>query len=168
MSHGSHQAFRGRYLGHALGQAMGRLEPLAASHPGTAFGPLGEALFWLVALDDLLEDVGGELYRNERDADDAGRLMRGLRYARNQVAHGTLVATLVDVNPDNAVLDVMILDQARLDTPIRLIWLARREFPEPTRDQRGADEVYDAELAGKPLLDTLARAVRFARTSGGV
>lgn len=51
------------------------------------FGPIGEVLGWIVAVDDILEDADGT-YRARRDGHADGRLMRGLRYARNQVIRG--------------------------------------------------------------------------------
>ncbi len=55
---------------------------------------IGSALFWLVATDDLLRRVEGELpsggrYAAQRDRDEGGRTLRGLRFARNELAHGS-------------------------------------------------------------------------------
>jgi hypothetical protein len=45
------------------------------------FAPMGEALAWIVALDDTLEGADGT-YRARRNVHADGCLIRGLRYAR--------------------------------------------------------------------------------------
>jgi hypothetical protein len=53
---------------------------------------VGQALFWIVAVDDLL--VGtykGWSYRQFRDGDPDGRYLDGARLARNAVAHGVVI-----------------------------------------------------------------------------
>jgi hypothetical protein len=53
---------------------------------------IGQALFWIVAVDDLLlRHHKGRSYRERRDADPDGRYLDGARLARNAVAHGAVV-----------------------------------------------------------------------------
>lgn len=53
---------------------------------------VGQALFWIVALDDLLNEAHkSRSYRERRDADIDGRYLEGARLARNAVAHGAVV-----------------------------------------------------------------------------
>lgn len=55
----------------------------------TAIIATGQALFWACALDDRLARNGG--YRSDREQDPDGRLLIGLRPARNAFAHGVAV-----------------------------------------------------------------------------
>ncbi|MET3566573.1 hypothetical protein ABIC47_002058 [Leifsonia sp. 563] len=53
---------------------------------------IGQALFWIVAVDDLLVRAHkGRSYREKRDADADGRYLDGARLARNAVAHGVVI-----------------------------------------------------------------------------
>jgi hypothetical protein len=51
-----------------------------------------QALFWIVAIDELLLSANkGRSYRERRNADEDGRVVDGARLARNAVAHGAVV-----------------------------------------------------------------------------
>lgn len=54
--------------------------------------PLAEALWWAISLDE--EYDGLEVnYRATRNADETGRLLLGLRYARNRCGHQRALST---------------------------------------------------------------------------
>lgn len=54
---------------------------------------LGGVVFWLVGIDDLLNDanpmVKGLPYRTRRSQEPGGQTLRGIRIARHEIAHGT-------------------------------------------------------------------------------
>jgi hypothetical protein len=53
---------------------------------------VGQALFWIVAVDEVLGQAHkGKSYRAKRDDDPDGRSLDGARLARNAVAHGAVV-----------------------------------------------------------------------------
>ncbi|WP_157008520.1 hypothetical protein [Agromyces laixinhei] len=51
----------------------------------------GTALFWLCSLDEALEERYSADYLGRTNASPTGRVMAGLRFARNAVAHGIVV-----------------------------------------------------------------------------
>jgi hypothetical protein len=66
--------------------------PVALDHEQMC-GWVGSALFWLVAIDELLEGVSGTPflgrgYKDLRNASSGGQTLRALRAVRNEVAHG--------------------------------------------------------------------------------
>lgn len=88
-------------LGAALkGFEGARQRFLAQATPGVApesvFVPLSEVLWWIVSADDGFEDLAridagyrpnvGD-YRQSRGKDQDGRVLRGLRYARDRCGH---------------------------------------------------------------------------------
>ena len=91
----------------AYEDAMGRLEgvrPRSVSPDvERAFAAIGEALWWTVILEKTLESpefLGKAVYRKERDADEYGYLVNGLRFARNQIQHDQSVAELLEVREE--------------------------------------------------------------------
>ena len=163
---------RGVAVAGALRLALGRLQPHVGSiaRPNAAFGPLGEALFWLCSLDQLLIDVHGSSYEDVRDKDPDGRLVPGLRFARNRVAHGVEVASVSEINPENAVLGLGILGQMRLGTPANLTWSRFDAIPlPPPKLRRPAQEAsYQEHLAGKAVFETVEDGVQWLRSTAGV
>lgn len=51
------------------------------------FIPLAEALWWARSVDEGFEKIDGSAYKGGRDADPQGRVMQGLRLARNRSGH---------------------------------------------------------------------------------
>ncbi len=156
----------------ALRLALDRLRPHVGSiaQPDAAFGPLGEALFWLCALDQLLTDVDGSSYEDLRTADPDGRLVPGLRFARNRVAHGVAVASVSEVNPENAVLGLGVLGRMRLGTPANLTWRRLEVIPPPPENlRRPAQEAsYQQHLAGNAVFETVEDAAIWLCSTAGV
>jgi len=147
-----------------MNEALERLEPLLGSfarpgEPSTAFAALGELLFWICALDKLWSETA-PTYDAARKANDAGKSIQGLRYARNQIAHGVEVTVMTEIDPENSVLDLMVLDQAKLDTPATLLWLARSKLPEVPQRRRsdGQEKAYDDYISGRSVRGSLTAA----------
>ncbi|MGC2206892.1 MAG: hypothetical protein WA724_03445 [Candidatus Dormiibacterota bacterium] len=147
-----------RILG-AAAESRARLTELA-NRWGDIFGPLGETLFWIVALDDTLNETSGIAYRGPRDADPAGQLIPGLRYARNKVAHGVDVTTVSD-RYGGAVLGLMQLGVGRLGDPAEHRWKAG--LPPSGRDHKDQNDAYDAHLAQRGILPTIDAALDYIR-----
>lgn len=53
---------------------------------------LGTFFFWAVALDERMGDLNGGDYRGQRGGHPGGRLLLPARFARNALAHGSVVA----------------------------------------------------------------------------
>lgn len=64
-------------------------EGRSAGHPlDRSFVPLAEALWWAIIADEGFEQQDAwPGYRDDRDDDPAGRVLLGLRFARNSVGH---------------------------------------------------------------------------------
>lgn len=108
------------------------------------FPELGETLFWLCAL---AEAIG----RNDP-------LILGLTWARNRITHGVLVTAPVAWERGSAL-------PRSLPMPLGVAphrkWLLRGQIDlgpndKPAPKQEGA---YDREIATKPVIDTIARAL---------
>lgn len=111
-----------------------------------AYAAAGEALFWACVCDEGFESLLGDRYANARDQDYEGRVLRGIRWARNRMTHQR--AMVLDQHY-GAELDSAILDRAVLGTRDHLKWVASDQVP-PGRHDAGRD-VYDARLGGQPV-----------------
>jgi hypothetical protein len=130
-------------LGNACRAAIDRLEAKEAAgiHPDT-FQELGEALFWLIAL-----------------ADERRRktpLLHGLRWARNEIAHGFVVDAPVHWQY-GAELGRLVLGRAQLGATSGHVWLPRSRIPvNPNGRKRSTQaKAYDTDVAGKRVVETL-------------
>jgi hypothetical protein len=126
------------------------------------FAPLGEVLAWIVALDDTLEGADGT-YRARRKIHADVRLIRGLRYARNQVIHGTVVVAYFH---GGAVPGLMVLPAVPGQAP-SYRWRASAELPAVTGAQIPLRNVYDSDIAKGELMPVLDRAVAYLRLEAG-
>lgn len=140
-----HEAERAARLVTAAENALARLR---AAAPGDVFAELGESLFWIVAL--------AQARRMQGDP-----LILGLKWARNRIAHGVLVAAPVQYK-HGAQLGYIRLGYTRLGTGPSFTWVPRHLIslgPEEWRDDRLA-AAYDTHVSGKgvgaPLDDALA------------
>ena len=139
----------------AAHQARERLYALTEARAlRDAFAPLGEALWWLVIADRILcEHADGY---SDHYSSHAGQALRGLRLARNVVAHGD--------NPTK-VLGNEVSFFGRQGFPLRfapdyLQWMAYEDLPELSKPPSPkVREGYVATLAGKPVLPTIDTAV---------
>lgn len=115
------------------------------------FAELGESLFWLIAL-----------------AEASGRhkieLFRGLRWARNRIAHGVLVTAPVEWQY-GAELGRAVLGPIVLGTTSGNEWLPREDISvsRAQKSDPGGETAYDDHLAGRRVIvvlrDGLAEAV---------
>lgn len=110
------------------------------------FAELGEALFWRCAL---AEVVGA----------NREPVVLGLRWARNRVAHG-IVLTAPTAWKYGAEPGRLVLGRAVPGATSGHAWLAREAVPteRTARDRPDQNAAYDAELAGRPVLESLNRA----------
>lgn len=156
--------------------ARGRLEAATALGmlPEFVFVPLAEALWWIVSLDDGFEKLASEgtgwttkeAYREARNNDTSGRVLVGLRYARDRCGHQLAMASLED----------------GLRPPFRFPntpgtffrWRPSGQLPQPAESTRHeqADRIrskYDLWLAGRPVEMTVnAAAEWFTHTAAKV
>jgi hypothetical protein len=138
----------------ACDAAMNRLRVKVDALTGDRdpFAQLGEVLFWLFALTE----------ENSR----SDPLLVGLRWARNRIAHGVVVAAPIEPRiygsePGLAIPGVSMPGSA--SRPAR--WLPRSAIQLGPRDRSNQTEEqgYDAHVAGQPLMDVLDRALAIAR-----
>lgn len=81
----------------ALQQANQRVQNVRDQDPSVMFAPLGESLWWIYIVDDLLRRRGGA-YVSHREAEKVGRRIHALRHARNVVTHGRQPAELAQLS----------------------------------------------------------------------
>jgi hypothetical protein len=132
------------------------------------FGPLGETLVWLVAIDDLLASCEGT-YRARRDADPDGAALPGIRYARNAVVHGEMVSSTTYAKP-GAVLGAAALGTFALGEGPSTRWLDRASIahtPKSTKHLAPQEQSYDSHLAGRDVHEPVRAAAAFLTDAVG-
>ena len=129
---------------------------------------LGEALFWLAAVDDYFKNLCGETtYFQQRAADEGGRTTGGLVFARNMLGHGLNTASAIrfDLPAPTLIQEGgdLTVRWARLPgkdygapnrgtaMSIRFVWARLDELPKPTGPQHDRDAWYAELIAGKAL-----------------
>lgn len=114
------------------------------------FAELGEALYWLIAL----------AKENGRTAP----LLTGLRWARNRITHGAVVAAPVQWHY-GAELGRLVLGMAQLGTTSGHEWLPRAEVPVGPNDRSLPTEeaAYDLNVAGRRVVEVLREGLTLAR-----
>jgi len=150
------------YVAAALDIAERRIGD-ARSVEDTRLDPYGipqsvaEAVFWLAAVDEALWPVQG--YAEVRDSHDGGRLLPGIRLARNGAVHSLVPPTApADVRPfiskpgDSYVLFISSVVHWPAEPP--------RTTRKPTLAQLTS---YRNHLANQPVDDTLRAALRWLR-----
>lgn len=134
----------------------------AGQDPSEVFAPLGEVLFWLVALDDVYERTGDRdqkmVYKQRRDDHQAGDLLRGMRYVRNHVAHHPDAWDLARVQDNYA--------KRYYNSYANWTW---KELP-PETDPRAQEkrEAYDSHLLGTIVLDSVYDVLDFLHEANPV
>ncbi|MFF5219562.1 hypothetical protein [Micromonospora sp. NPDC000442] len=98
-----------------------------------AFASSGEALLWAASLDEGYSELLGETYETARDSSAEGRILPGVRWARNRVAHQQAL-TLTKVYGSE--LGHMVLGESQLGVATHMIWRSADELP-PGRNDRG-------------------------------
>ncbi len=140
----------------ALRDAAVRLDQARlSSDPAASFAPLAEVLVWIVVLDSWHEEAESNQYQTRRDAAAAGRTLRGHRYARNLLAHQTLVSDLVDVTPGMVfpMTFPMVFHEVR--------WRVLSQLPLPGRPDRRGHQAYADYLQGQLVRVTIPAVVGF-------
>jgi len=117
-----------------------------------------EAVWWVAALDDLLDEVVGKTaYRAARATDDCGRVVLGLRWLRHLHIHEIVVTGTGGPKrpffpPPGASYVLYISPSNR--------WLPAIALKPPENDQHlSLREHYDTAVAGLPLSQATDRAV---------
>lgn len=134
---------------------------------------VGEALWWVAALDDFFRtDLGRNHWFGIRHADPHGQCVAGLLYARNLHSHqlsplGCLTDDLRPVAPEPPPTPPANLgpnDQWVAVPPIRLLvaWRRLSDLPRPGKpEMHGRDRMYDQTVATRPLAEPLQDALSF-------
>jgi hypothetical protein len=160
-----------------LGAAIERLQE---ANRGIASGggeapiarALGEALFWIAALDDHFRgNRGAGQYWPMRAADERGRTTGGLIYARNMLGHGLHIAgairfktyaPTVEQSGGNVTVRFPRLADREYHAPnygtflsIQMLWADLAALPTPLGPQHGRDEWYRDHVAARPLSQPL-------------
>jgi hypothetical protein len=138
-----------------MNEAADRVSRVTWKDPRAAFAAVGETLWWIVVVDtSLAESAEGRAYVVQRTRDPAGRLLIGLRHARNRFAHDFNVLEYVD---PHAVLES---DPRGFVT----IWRWRSLSPTRAKGKRGHEE-YERRLAGRDVNASLVEALTFLRAA---
>jgi hypothetical protein len=132
--------------------------------PEEVFVPLVEALWWTVSVDDGFEELAKKLngyrpnlgvYKNARDTDRSGQVLRGLRYIRDRCGHQRALA-FEWRGP--SVVSTLPMPLAAV-----LCWHQLQELPPPdpkyARPELQAE--YQAHLAGRPAVGALQDAAHW-------
>jgi hypothetical protein len=138
----------------------------AAIAGGPIFAPLGEALTWLCSLDDLLA-AADPAYRARRDAHPDGRVVPGLRWARNQAVHGETVVEMHWLRPGSGG-GIMAGGLSGLGSVNSFTWGARAGIPPPGKPQPKNEATYDQYVAGHEFATVISPARIFLKAEAGV
>ena len=116
----------------------------------------GGAAIWLTAIDETLMDgnpeVRGTLYKDRRASEEGGRTIRGLRLARNEIAHGSALVTRNGVR-----------FPASFPWRFYLHFISANELSAHNRLRRGSElrafdlSLYEQHVAGQRPREVLAR-----------
>ena len=121
------------------------------------FGTLTEALWWTTAVDEGFEDLDGDGYKSEREAEWLGRHLVGLRHARNQAGHQRAFMVRSEGGLTFPVTFPLTIP------PMRVVWRPVEELPPPSPDHDGKiakarREQYATLLVGRPVAESLNHA----------
>jgi hypothetical protein len=140
---------RSRRLRAACAAALDRLAGTEARGVDPDIFPeLGEALFWLAALQDAKD--------RPKDA-----LLLGLRWARNRITHGALVSAAPTEWNCGSEPGRAVTGRAGLGTSSGHVFLPRDQVPlgQGERRIRDQEQGYDSEVAGRQVLPLLRSAL---------
>jgi hypothetical protein len=130
--------------------AAERLSAAAWHDAHLAFAYLGETLWWICVVDEMLKDSPGQVdYLAARHDFPAEAHLKGLRYARNRFAHDGDVLEAVDAGPG----------PQEYGDEGRWVW---RDLPPADRARHGESE-YDEVLRGVSVGTTLDIVLPFLR-----
>lgn len=141
----------------AMNRAADRMIHVHWHEPDRAFAVIGETLWWICVLDEMLRTKNQSAYEDGRPKDErASSLLLGMRYARNCIAHS-----------------VDVLEYIEPTAVLRTIWASQyqaswrwRQLP-PVQEKRGrtGEEEYERVVAGYDVKQTLVEALTFLRSS---
>lgn len=117
-----------------------------ADHEEDALKAVCHALLWICSLDEFHRKAAGTSYEEARDADECGRYVRALRYARNRALHQ--FPQLLSVTDGGARLPAL------LPAPFfEIEWkrLAELPPPDPGRKDPIGERLYEELLADNPV-----------------
>jgi hypothetical protein len=119
------------------------------------FQALGECLTWLCALEELVWLRGG--YENARDGDSQGRVLPGLRRARDAIVHGDPVVDVASVADSTVVPTprIVVTSGASVITPVsRPAWVFKLTLPPPPKTTKHTpkQESAYADIAGLEVI----------------
>jgi hypothetical protein len=133
--------------------------------PEVVFVPLAEALWWAVSPGDGFDELASEgtgwanrgAYRDARKTDTSGRVLIGVRYARDRCGHQLAMAALEDgLRPPFSFPN----------TPgVSFRWRPSGQLPQPAGERRleQSERIrpdYDMWLVGRPSADARVRQVK--------
>lgn len=138
----------------ALREALARLRVAGDEHDSDrVFAASTETAMWCTALDDLLQKADAE-YEERRDADAGGRIVRGLRFARNVGVHRLLAVHLWEQRPSSPSV-------SSSEAPKEARWRPRDELEQAPWRNPDNETAYDDYVAGRAVLDTVTAAQDF-------
>ena len=121
--------------------------------PHIAFAGVGETLWWICALDDMMKRAGDGEYLQARRDNFVDVLIKGLRHARNRFAHDGQVLHFVDV--DEVAGDGGCGQYTH--------WKWSPLPPAQSEQAKRGEAEYREALAGKPINPTLTHVCNFLR-----
>ena len=127
------------------------------------FEALGHCLTWVCAIDELNEDQGRG-YKSRRNTDLKGKVLRGLRYARNQLVHGVNIVDLADPQDVSTARLVIAGAASRGGSQIimpasRLVWTFKPTLPPPTKAQPDLQSAYASDVANAEVMEPVEAAM---------
>jgi hypothetical protein len=155
---------RAALMGFESAQQRFRTKATPGTAPEEVFVPLTEALWWAVSADDGFEDLARRgcgyrpnvgNYREARGKDQFGRVLPGLRYARDRCGHQRAL--------------VAVEDELRLPFALPAVlgeffrWRSSDQLPpaDPKFRSEGLRPDYDDLLAGRPASEALESAAKW-------
>jgi hypothetical protein len=124
---------------------------------------IGQAAFWACAVDEHMRDhIAKEAYESRRQADPNGRVLPGLRFIRNAVAHGAVVVTRSSglVWPLGSSPSGKYFDWGELVYQSRGVvvdeWIGTRDRNRHIDEQ---DRIHDELFGGRPVAEPLHSAI---------
>lgn len=111
-----------------------------------AFIPLSEALWWSMSIDEGFVALDGDDYRQARDADQDGRILRGIRYARNRTGHQRALILQRNEGLQFPVQFPLVFNE--------LVWRSADQLPQGRPDHAGL-VAYSRFLQGSPARHSL-------------
>lgn len=145
-----------RWVVDAMNRAADRMIHVHWHQPDEAYSAIGETLWWLCILEDLLRQRHGRSYKKALAHEPpTGDLLTAMRYARNRFAHSADVLEFVEPTA---------LTGSQWVGGYQVAWKWRYLPPVPSaRGTRGEIE-YKKTLANRDVKQSLVEALTFLRS----